>query len=308
MLQVKGLTFHYPDNTEVFNNLNFTLKKGNILAIVGPSGSGKTTLLNLIYGLLAPTSGDVFWNKELVPNPKDVLIPGYDKMKLVAQDFDLMPFIKVFENMQQHILHLQEDERKPILDEWLSFLQIQHIESKKAKDLSGGQKQRVAIAKAFISNPELILLDEPFSNLDTLTKSFLISDLKALLKQKKTTAIVVVHQPEDALEIADEIIVVNEGRIEQQASPKKIYNQPNNKTVTSLFGLSNFFTSSEIENLLNINSNDFSVIQNEFVIRPHQLPLSKVKAKYTISDELFKGSSTLLRIEAGGREFWVTKD
>ena len=112
MLQVNQLSYTYPNEAQVvLDSINFQLESGKILAIVGLSGCGKTTLLKLIYGLLAPTKGEIQWNSESIPDPKDVLVPGFKQMKLVEQDFNLMPYIKVYENMQQHILHLTEEEQ-----------------------------------------------------------------------------------------------------------------------------------------------------------------------------------------------------
>jgi ABC-type sugar transport system ATPase subunit len=308
MLQVNQLSFSYPNEVQdVLKNIDFSLESGKILAIVGPSGCGKTTLLKLIYGLLAPSKGDIKWNSEAIPNPKDVLVPGFSKMKFVEQDFNLMPYIKVYENMQQHILHLTEEEREPILKYWLDFLNIQHIETKKAKDLSGGQMQRVAIAKAFIANAELLLLDEPFSNLDTVTKSYLISDLKRIIKEKNTSAIVVVHHPEDALEIADEVLVLDKGQIAQQDTPQNVYIAPKSKTVASLFGLANFFTLSEAKNILSLDLEHFSQVEKEILIRPNQLTADNLKTKFEVLSELFLGYSTIQKVEASGKHIWITK-
>lgn len=308
MLKVNQLGFSYPKEAHgVLDTIDFKLESGKILAIVGPSGCGKTTLLKLIYGLLAPSKGKVDWNSEVIPNPKDVLVPGFKKMKLVEQDFNLMPYIKVYENMQQHILHLTEEEREPILKYWLDFLNIKHIETKKAKDLSGGQMQRVAIAKAFIAEAELLLLDEPFSNLDTVTKSYLVSDIKRLIKAQKSTAIVVVHHPEDALEIADEILVLNKGDIAQHDTPHKVYEEPNSKTVASLFGLANFFTEDEAKTVLNIDVKNKVKVENEYLIRPHQLTSDNIKAEYKVMSELFLGYSTIQKIETSEKQIWITK-
>lgn len=308
MLKVNQLGFSYPKEAHrVLDTIDFKLESGKILAIVGPSGCGKTTLLKLIYGLLAPSKGVVEWNREVIPNPKDVLVPGFKKMKLVEQDFNLMPYIKVYENMQQHILHLTEEEREPILKYWLDFLNIKHIETKKAKDLSGGQMQRVAIAKAFISNAELLLLDEPFSNLDTVTKSYLVSDIKRLIKAQNATAIVVVHHPEDALEIADEILVLNKGEIAQRDTPHKIYEEPNSKIVASLFGLANFFTEDEANSILNLDLRKKMKVENDYLIRPHQLTSNEIKTEYKVITELFLGHSTIQKIETSGKHIWITK-
>ena len=308
MLKVQNLSFSYSKEKPLLSKINLKLEQGRILAIVGMSGSGKTSLLKLIYGLLAPDAGAVYWNNEKIPSPKDVLVPGFSKMKLVDQSYDLMPYIKVYENMQQHILHLMDEERKSILEEWLSFLNIKDIEHKKAKDLSGGQMQRVAIAKAFIANAELLLLDEPFSNLDTVTKSYLVSDLKEVIKKRDVSSIIVVHHPEDALEIADEIAVLNNGRIEQIGTPHEIYHQPKSKAVAELFGLTNYFTSAEVKTLLNINLTNFVSIENETVVRPHQLTLSAIKVPYTVLSELFLGYSTLSKVKAKDKVFWVKKE
>jgi ABC-type sulfate/molybdate transport systems ATPase subunit len=218
-----------------------------------------------------------------------------------------MPYIKVYENMQQHILHLTEEEREPILKYWLDFLKIQHIETKKAKDLSGGQMQRVAIAKAFIANAELLLLDEPFSNLDTVTKSYLVSDLKRLIKAQSASAIVVVHHPEDALEIADEVLVLDKGHIAQQDTPQNVYKKPKSKTVASLFGLANFFTKEEANIILNLDLENFHQINDDYLIRPHQLKVENIKTKYVALGELFLGYTTIREIETSGKQIWITK-
>ncbi len=308
MLQVNQLSFSYPNESKtVLGSMDFELNSGKILAIVGPSGCGKTTLLKLIYGLLAPSKGHVQWNSETIPNPKDILVPGFKKMKLVEQDFNLMPYIKVYENMQQHILHLSDEERAPILKYWLDFLNIQHIETKKAKDLSGGQMQRVAIAKAFIANAELLLLDEPFSNLDTVTKSYLVSDIKKLIKAQNATAIVVVHHPKDALEIADEILVLDNGQIAQHDTPLKVYENPTSKTVASLFGLTNFFTPNEAEDILNLDFNTLTKVENESFIRPHKLSSVDIKSNFEIIGELFLGYSTIQKIKTQDKTVWITK-
>ena len=299
MLEVKNVSFAYPHEEQVLSNLNFSLNHEKILAIVGQSGSGKSTLLKLIYGLLEPHIGSILWNNEEIPKPKDVLIPGHQKMKLVEQDFNLMPYIRVYENIQQHILRLQESERKPLLDYWHAFLNIQHIETKKAKDLSGGQMQRVAIAKAFISNPDLLLLDEPFSNLDTMTKSTLVSDLKTVIKERKTSCIVVVHQPEDALALADEILVLDNGKIQQLATPEQVYHKPASKTVAQLFGVSNFFSKAEMENILKPVSSVYHTIEGNSLIRAQELSLKDIQAEYEVIGKLFTGPYSLLKVKAG---------
>lgn len=305
MLQVNHIAFSYSDADRIFSDLSFNVQPGEIVALVGPNGCGKTTLLKLIYGLLPLTAGHISWKEEQVPHPKEVLIPGEKTMKLVEQDFNLMPYINVYENIQQHVLHIHDDDRQPILDYWLNFLNITEIEHKKASDLSGGQMQRVAMAKSLISNPELIMLDEPFSNLDTLTKSNLMSDLKTHLRQTGTTAIVVIHQPDDALEIADKIMVLNAGQIQQFAEPKTVYQRPATRMVAELFGVSNFLNRKEFHAIFNLNAADYHMIDGAIMVRAHEISLEDLKSKYHVEDTLFLGHRTLQKVRIQGKIIWV---
>ena len=305
MLKVNHIAFSFSDADRIFSDLSFNVQSGEIVALVGPSGCGKTTLLKLIYGLLPLTAGHISWKGDRVPHPNEVLIPGEKTVKLVEQDFNLMPFINVYENIQQHVLHIHDDDRQPILDYWLNFLNITEIEHKKASDLSGGQMQRVAMAKSLTSNPELILLDEPFSNLDTLTKSNLMSDLKTHLRQTGTTAMLVIHQPEDALEIADKIMVLHAGQIQQFAEPKTVYKRPKTRMVAELFGVSNFLNRNEFNAIFNLNAADYHLIDEAIMVRAHEIRLEDLKSKYDVEDTLFLGHRTLQKVRIQGKIIWV---
>lgn len=305
MLKVNHIAFSFSDADRIFSDLSFNVQSGEIVALVGPSGCGKTTLLKLIYGLLPLTAGHISWSGDRVPHPNEVLIPGEKTMKLVEQDFNLMPFINVYENIQQHVLHIHDDDRQPILDYWLNFLNITEIEHKKASDLSGGQMQRVAMAKSLTSNPELILLDEPFSNLDTLTKSNLMSDLKTHLRQTGTTAMLVIHQPEDALEIADKIMVLHAGQIQQFAEPKTVYKRPKTRMVAELFGVSNFLNRNEFNAIFNLNAADYHLIDEAIMVRAHEICLEDLKSKYDVEDTLFLGHRTLQKVRILDKIIWV---
>jgi ABC-type nitrate/sulfonate/bicarbonate transport system ATPase subunit len=173
MLQVNNISFRYSKNKSVLENFNFTLQKGEHLCIMGESGCGKSTLLKAIYGLLNLKKGKIFWEETQVLGPKSNLVPGFAKFKYVAQDFDLMPYISVSENIKKFLSRFYPEESEKRTQELLEVIEMTAFQSEKVKNLSGGQKQRVAIARALANEPELILLDEPFGQIDNFKKNTL---------------------------------------------------------------------------------------------------------------------------------------
>ena len=171
MLQVNHITFEYSKKKTVLENFNFSLKKGAHLCIMGESGCGKSTLLKAIYGLLDLKKGEIFWNETQILGPKHHLVPGFDNFKYVAQDFDLMPYISVSENIKKFLSRFYPEESEKRTQELLEVIEMKAFENTKVKNLSGGQKQRVAIARALAKEPELLLLDEPFGQIDNLKKT-----------------------------------------------------------------------------------------------------------------------------------------
>ncbi|NNL83029.1 MAG: ABC transporter ATP-binding protein, partial [Winogradskyella sp.] len=155
MLQVKGLTFSYL-KTAVIQNISFTLKAGDHLSVIGESGSGKSTLLKLIYGEYDLDEGEIFWKDQQILGPKYNLVIGYDFMKYVAQEFDLMPFVTVSENIGKHLSNFYPNEKQDRIDELIEVVELQDFANTKVKLLSGGQKQRVALARALAKQPEII--------------------------------------------------------------------------------------------------------------------------------------------------------
>jgi ABC-type sugar transport system ATPase subunit len=206
--------------------IDLEVERGKILAIVGESGSGKSTLLKLIYGLLAPDSGEILCNDTLVPGPHEKLIPGHDGMKMVAQDFNLHPFTKVYDNIAGMLanIHLEVKRQKTI--EVMEFLKIDHLAQKRVVDLSGGEQQRVAIARAVITDPEILLMDEPFSQVDALLKNQLRADVKRLSEHLGITIILVSHDPADGLSLADQMVILRNGTVLESGTPENLYNNP----------------------------------------------------------------------------------
>ena len=209
MLKVENISFGYTSK-EVVKNVSFSANKGDYIAIVGESGCGKSTLLEIIYGLLHIEKGAVFWNNKKLLGPKFYLIPGEDFMKYLPQDFDLMPYITVEENIGKNISSLDPNKLNRI-KELLEVVDMSDFLKTKVKNLSGGQKQRVAIAKVLANEPEVLLLDEPFSHIDNFRKNHLRRSIFNYLKSKNILCIVATHDTTDALSFADEILVIRDG-------------------------------------------------------------------------------------------------
>ena len=235
MLKVKNISFSYQEKPTI-NTISFELEKGKNMAVIGESGCGKSTLLKLIYGLYDLNKGQIFWNNTEVLGPKHHLIPGVDFMKYLAQDFDLMPFISVAENVGKYLSNFYPEQKKERITELLKIVEMTDYANIKAKNLSGGQMQRVALARVLALEPEVLLLDEPFSHIDNFRKNSLRRKLFGYLKEKQITTIFATHDSSDVLSFADDVLVLKDGKIIEEGNPKNIYNNPKNKYVASLFG------------------------------------------------------------------------
>lgn len=236
MLQVSNLSFQYPNaKKQTLQNISFQLEKGKNLVVIGESGCGKSTLLKLIYGLYDANLGKIKWNNEVVTGPKFNLVPGMSNMKYLAQDFDLMPYITVAENIGKYLSNFFLKEKQNRINELLEVVEMTEFATIKAQYLSGGQMQRVALAKVLAKEPELLLLDEPFSHIDNFRKNSLRRKIFNYLKAKNITCIVATHDVHDSLSFSDEILVMREGKILEKDSVNTIYNGKKSKYITSLF-------------------------------------------------------------------------
>jgi len=235
MLVAKNISFSYLDESTL-QNISFSVKKGTHLAIIGESGCGKSTLLKLIYGLYDLDEGQIFWKHTEVLGPKFHLIPGMPFMKYLAQDFDLMPFITVAENVGKYLSNFYPEEKKARVLELLEIVEMTAFADVAAKFLSGGQMQRVALARVLALEPEVLLLDEPFSHIDNFRKNSLRRNLFAYLKEKKITCIIATHDSTDVLAFADEVAIIKAGKIIESGVPKFIYDNPKDNYVASMFG------------------------------------------------------------------------
>ncbi|WP_298262784.1 ABC transporter ATP-binding protein [uncultured Lutibacter sp.] len=285
MLKVDKVSFGYTLN-EVIKNISFKANKGDYIAIVGESGCGKSTLLEIIYGLLHIDKGAVYWNENKLLGPNFYLIPGEEFMKYLPQDFDLMPYITVEENVGKNISSLDPNKQNRIL-ELLKVVDMTDFLKTKVKNLSGGQKQRIAIAKVLAKEPEVLLLDEPFSHIDNFRKNKLRRSLFKYLKSKNILCIVATHDTTDALSFADEILVIRNGKVVAQGTPEQLYNQPKSAYVASFFNEINELPLKLIDSKKTLNKT--------VLLYPNEITLtsnSKLKAKVVSS--YFKGNSYLI--------------
>ena len=221
----------------------FSIDEGKITAIIGESGSGKSTLLKLIYGTLAPNTGEVRYRGWLVPTRKDKLIPGHDAMKLVSQGFDdLNLFAKVWDNVASQLPNTDLARKQAKTQDILNKLKIDHLAEQRVADLSGGEKQRVAIARALINEPEVLLMDEPFNQVDASFRDILQQDIRQIVAETGLTIILVSHDPTEVLAMADKLIVMKEAKILDQGIPRDLYDQPSHAYTAQLLAKSNILS------------------------------------------------------------------
>lgn len=281
MLELSKVYFSYNQNS-ILSDINIVLNQGTHAAVIGHSGCGKSTLLNLIYGLLQEDSGTITYNNQPLYGADYHLVPGHDMMKYVPQEYDLMPYTTVHDNVGEH-LSIQLDHRDHRIIELLQVVGMSDFKDRKVTTLSGGQKQRVAIAKALAQQPKVLLLDEPFSNIDNFRKNDLRRQLFAFLKQQDITCIVATHDRDDVLSYTDETIIMHQGRIIDHRSTIDCYNQPINYYCASLFNEVN-----------QIDINDSTGNRTTRLWYPEQLWLSDDGLSAQVTNCYFKGGYYLI--------------
>ncbi len=292
MLELKDISFAYIDQA-VINGLSFVAHQGQNIAIIGESGCGKSTLLKLIYGLYDLDSGSIHYNGNPILGPKYNLIPGEDYIKYLAQDFDLMPYITVEENVGKFLSNMYRDKKKARVHELLEMVEMTEYAKVKAKYLSGGQQQRVALARVLALEPQILLLDEPFSQIDSFRKNTLRRNVFQYLKERKITCIIATHDSSDALSFSDETLVMQHGKIIAKDTPQKIYHQPKNKYVASLFG----------------EVNELELDGKIHLVYPHQLQLDPNGiVKGTVQQSYFRGSHYLIAFTSGTQTLFFEND
>jgi len=280
MLNVKHLNFSY-GKTPILKDISFKAEQGENVAIIGESGSGKSTLLKLLYGEFDLNGGQIFWKGTQILGPKYNLVIGYEFMKYVSQEFDLMPFITVEENIAKHLSRFFPEEAQQRVNELIKVVQLEAFAKRKVKTLSRGQKQRVALARALAKAPEILLLDEPFSHIDNFKKQSLRRSVFKYLKDKNITCIVATHDKEDVLGFANRMIVLHDNAIVANAQPKQLFKNPESPLIAAFFG-------------------EFNEINGE-VIYAHQLKVTDTsQLKVTVKHSYFRGYFYLIAAELNG--------
>ena len=238
MLQVNNISFSY-DEAIVLDSVDFEIRAGEHVAIMGESGCGKSTLLKIIYGLLPLESGKIFWKGKEARGPLYNLVPGEPFMKYLSQDFDLMPFTTVKENIAQYLSVFYPEEQEKRTKELLALTDLNAFADTKVKNLSGGQQQRVALCRVLAQKPELLLLDEPFSHIDNFRKNGLRRNLFDYLKNEGITWLTATHDYHDVLPFADRVIVLKNKQLIADQPILSLYRNPRELYIASLFGEAN---------------------------------------------------------------------
>ncbi len=291
MLKLKNVSFAY-HKKQVLKNINLNIAQGENLSLIGASGCGKSTLLQLIYGI-HHTEGHIFWKEKELLGPKFNLVPGEAFIKYLSQDFDLMPPLSVAENVGKYLSNMYPIKKKRRIKELLEVVEMNDLTNTKAKHLSGGQQQRVALARALANEPELLLLDEPFSHIDYFRKNNLRRSLFSYLKEKNITSITATHDSTDALSFADKTIVLKNGEIHAQDSPRKLYENPPSKYVASLFG--------DVNELMLKNLIPTEKGRKKVLLYPHEIKVvSSSHLNVRVLKSYFKGENFLIKATLNG--------
>lgn len=295
LLEIKNLYFSHQPDQQLFQNFNLKVEEGKIIALAGESGCGKSTLLNLIYGLLDWENGDIIFNGNPILGPKKNLVPGEENMKLVAQNYDLMPYSTVADNVGKFISNINLEEKKERVRELLEVVGLEEYTDILPKYLSGGQMQRVAIARSLSVLPKLLLLDEPFSNIDFSRKIELRERLFNYVREKKISLIISTHEIQEVMPWLDQIIVLQEGRLIQNDNAKETYNYPYNQYVAGLFGEVNVFSEEEKASL-NLSKNFWY---------PHEIKITEEGKEAEVLESRFAGSYYWNKISLNGKKMVV---
>ena len=272
LLKLSNVSKSFDTNRIIaLKKISFECNKGDVISIIGSSGSGKSTLLRIIAGLEIPDKGEIILDGELINDNNTFVPPEKRNSSLVFQDFALFPNMSVKQNI---FFGKNSSKNKAIIDELIQFTRIDDLLERFPHEISGGQQQRVALVRALSTNPSLLLLDEPLSHLDNELKHYVRNELNNLFKKVSATVLIVSHDTKDAMHMANKVIVLNDGHIEQMDTPSNIFDFPVNSYVARLFGKTNILP---FDNFPYINHHFFDSDCGKDVvsIRPHELKIAE---------------------------------
>lgn len=240
VLELRHVTCAYEQGRPAICDISLAIREGEILCLLGPSGCGKTTTLRVIAGFEPITAGEVYLEGRLVSSPESLVATERRRVGMVFQDYALFPHLRVLDNIAFGLRDLPKEERAARVSTMLALIGLTGLERRYPHELSGGQQQRVALARALAQKPTVLLLDEPFSNLDPDMTGKMREELYDLLLQTNTTAVLVTHDHEEAFAMADRVAVLRDGRLEQFDSPEAIYHTPASPFVADFVGQADF--------------------------------------------------------------------
>ncbi len=300
-VELRGLDKHF-DDFHVSKNINLTIQKGKLVALLGPSGSGKTTILRMIAGLENPDAGEIVIGGKVVND-----VPGSERgIGFVFQNYALFRYMTVYDNIAFG-LKVKKWKKADIdkrVKELISLIDCEGLEQRYPSQLSGGQRQRVAFARALAPNPQLLLLDEPFAAIDAKVRLELRTWLRNMINRLGITSIFVTHDQDEAIEVADEIVVTNEGRVEQIGTPQELYSHPATPFVARFIGNSIPVEDySQFQFYSKTSPNSTAILRPEFisVFKKGENPqYASTVEKGVVEDIIFRGSSMEVRVRLHG--------
>ncbi len=304
ILELHSVSCAYDPRRPAIRDISFSAQEGEILCLLGPSGCGKTTVLRAIAGFEPVRSGHIFLSGRLVSSPSDTLPTEERRVGMVFQEYALFPHLRVAENIAFGLRHLPRPDQNRRVDEMLQLTGLEGFERRYPHELSGGQQQRVALSRALVQNPVVLLLDEPFSNLDPDLAGRMRQEVHALLRRMKTTTILVTHDHDEAFAMADRIAVLNHGVLEQMDSPELIYHLPATRFVADFVGQADFIAGQIRRGMVHTELGEFpntldGAEGSEVVvmIRPDDIHLMpNASAEPRILARQFRGSENLYSI------------
>jgi ABC-type Fe3+/spermidine/putrescine transport system ATPase subunit len=246
MLEARGVVKKVPGKI-ILDRVDFIAEKGSTVALLGPSGSGKTTLLRVLMGFEEIDAGTVSYNGRLMTDGRSILVRPHERnFGIVFQEFVLLPHLNVFDNIAMAVKGSSREDRQKTVNRFLEMFQIEGKAFSPVAGLSGGEQQRVALARTLAAEPELVLLDEPFSNLDKTFRLQLYDEIKTILMDKGTTTILVTHDHLESFYFSDKVYVIKDGQIIQEGTPAQVYEKPRNAWLASFVGEVNYLPCSTL--------------------------------------------------------------